>query len=64
MNKDKEISIEFNQGTDDSIIFRNGILYACTYSYHIAATGDMELSQKETKKLYEKMKEYYEGGDK
>lgn len=45
---------------EDSIRFKEGKLSASTYSYEISSYGYLELSNEETKKLYEAMKEYYE----
>lgn len=42
------------------VSFENGLLSCSTYSYEIDSAGELELNRKETFKLYEAMKQYYE----
>jgi len=45
---------------NDFITFHDGTLSVSTFSYKIASWGELELSEKETKKLFDAMKIYYE----
>ena len=44
----------------DEISFENGTLYVSCYSYPIDTIGEMKLSKRETLRLYQAMKAYYE----
>jgi hypothetical protein len=45
---------------DSGIEFYKGQLSVWVYSYYIDSTGSITLSNDETRKLYEAMKQYYE----
>lgn len=55
------ITIPKNGGEDEIGFYDDGTLYASAYSYYIDSFGELELTQEETKNLYLKMKEFYEG---
>ena len=55
------INFPKNHGNDELGFYADGTLYVSVYSYYIDSNGEIELTQEETKKLYLKMKEFYEG---
>ena len=48
---------------DTGISFEKGFVVWWAYSYQISSIGSGELSENETRKLYEAMKNYYEGSE-
>ena len=44
---------------EDYFYFEDCFITVGAYSYHIDSCGELELSEEETKKLYLRMKEYY-----
>lgn len=55
----------FDKQTDKSgLSFEGGEVSWWAYSYYIDSSGGGELTLDETRKLYEAMKKYFEGGGK
>ena len=52
------------QGNVSGLSFEGGVVSWWAYSYQIDSSGGGELTMEETRKLYEAMKKYFEGGDK
>lgn len=50
------------QKEEFGLCFNEGVVDFWAYSYYIDSSGDGELTKDETKKLYESMKKYFEGG--
>lgn len=59
--KENDIDKYRYSDTSDSLIeFSNGEIYTQTYSYEIASYGSLTLDEKEARKLYIAMKNYFE----
>jgi hypothetical protein len=53
--------MKIDKGEDEGLVtFESGILSSSTYSYEISSWGYIELSKKETRKVYEAMKKHFE----
>lgn len=51
---------EYRDNSDSTLEFNSGEISCSTYSYEISSYGSLVLDEKEARKLYEVMKNYFE----